>query len=179
VVQHKLVATSFLSAATELLFNSPGQAALTGQTTAFLLAGGQTAWHLAAKDGHTAVLQGMAEAVRSLPPQQLKQLARFGSTADEIVTKLVQEEDTKSLTPLHLACIKGRAGAAAALMSLGVNPYVMVGAGRCLMVTVVPGIWCEPSRTTVWRLQHHQQQQMTAFSGCRAGVGCSSMAIVC
>jgi ankyrin repeat protein len=107
-----------------------GQVALTSQTTALLLAGGQTAWHLAAKDGHTAVLQAMAEAVRSLPPHQLKQLSRFGSTADEIVTKLAQEEDTKSLTPLHLACIKGHAEAAAALMSFGVNPFVMVGAGR-------------------------------------------------
>jgi ankyrin repeat protein len=114
---------------------------LTSQTTALLLAGGQTAWHLAAKDGHTAVLQGMADAVRSLPPQQLKQLSRFGSTADEIVTKLAQEEDTKSLTPLHLACIKGHAGAAAALMSFGVNPYVMVGAGHCLSVRVLPGLF--------------------------------------
>uniref|UniRef100_A0A383W9G5 RING-type domain-containing protein n=1 Tax=Tetradesmus obliquus TaxID=3088 RepID=A0A383W9G5_TETOB len=92
--------------------------------------GGETAWHLAAKEGHTAVLQAMADAIRSLPALQLKQLSRFGSSADEIITRLAQEEDAKSLTPLHLACIKGRAAAAGVLMSFGVNPFAMDSVGR-------------------------------------------------
>lgn len=68
----------------------------------------------------------MADAIRSLPALQLKQLSRFGSSADEVITRLAQEEDAKSLTPLHLACIKGRAAAAGVLMSFGVNPFAMV-----------------------------------------------------
>jgi ankyrin repeat protein len=72
----------------------------------------------------------MADAIRSLPPLQLKQLSRFGNTAEEIVTRLARDEDTKCLTPLHLACIKGHAEAAAALMSFGVNPFAMVGGWR-------------------------------------------------
>lgn len=72
------------------------------------------------------MIQAMADTIRSLPPQQLQLLSQFGDTADEIIEELAQEEDTKCLTPLHLACIKGHADAVGLLMSYGVNPFTMV-----------------------------------------------------
>eukprot|EP00879_Flechtneria_rotunda_P022960 GHRR01024269.1.p1 GENE.GHRR01024269.1~~GHRR01024269.1.p1 ORF type:complete len:134 (+),score=40.55 GHRR01024269.1:106-507(+) len=88
--------------------------------------GGQTAWHLAAKEGHAGVLQGMAATILQLSLAQLKQLSKHGSTANEVITSMVQQQDSKCLAPLHLACIKGRSEAAAVLMQLGANPFVMV-----------------------------------------------------
>ncbi|KAF8060544.1 ankrd52 [Scenedesmus sp. PABB004] len=95
------------------------------------IAGGQGAWHVAAKEGHAGVLRAMADALRGLPPAELRELARFGRSADAIVARLVGQEDAKKLTPLHLACIKGHADAAAALMALGANPFALVRRARC------------------------------------------------
>lgn len=89
-------------------------------------AGGQTAWHIAARDGHADVLRSMAAAIREMNPQQLKLLSRSGDTADDVIRQLAGAGDSKSLTPLHLACIKGHAEAAAVLMKFGVNPFAMV-----------------------------------------------------
>jgi ankyrin repeat protein len=90
------------------------------------VAGGQNAWHVAAREGHTDVLRAMAHAVQSLPPEKFAKFSKFGTTPQKVLTKLVQEEDSKNLTPLHLAAIKGHAEAAALLMDYGTNPFTMV-----------------------------------------------------
>lgn len=72
-------------------------------------------------------MRSMAEAVSGLDEQQLKLLGKYGSAVEDITRNLAGEEDNKCLTPLHLACIKGHAEAAEALMSFGINPFAMVG----------------------------------------------------
>lgn len=88
--------------------------------------GGQSAWHLAAREGQAGVLTAMAEAVRGASSTALNPLRELGDTADEIVESLACLKDSKGLTPLHLACIKGHADAAGVLMELGANPFAMV-----------------------------------------------------
>lgn len=115
-----------------MLFPAKAAAELLHYTTVSV--GGQTAWHIAAKEGHADVLRSMAEAIRAMDPQQLKLLSKYGSAADAIIRTMAGEQDSKMLTPLHLACIKGHAEAAQVLMSHGINPFAMVSrtATRCL-----------------------------------------------
>lgn len=53
-------------------------------------------------------------------------MRELGDTADDIIEALACLKDSKGLTPLHLACIKGHADAVGVLMDLGANPFAMV-----------------------------------------------------
>jgi ankyrin repeat protein len=50
----------------------------------------------------------------------------LGLTTEDILANLVQYQDSKGLSALHLACIKGHAGAVDVLMKLGANPFAVV-----------------------------------------------------
>jgi hypothetical protein len=99
-------------------------------------AGGQTAWHTAAREGCPAVLREMAAALTAAAPGALRPLRELGSSAASILERLVQQPDSKGLTPLHLACIKGHDEAAGLLMELGANPFAMVGVRWCEVMCV-------------------------------------------
>lgn len=93
-------------------------------------AGGQSAWHVAAREGHTDVLQALADGLRAAasvtPLREQKGFTDLGMTDDDIIEALVQAQDSKGLSALHLACIKGHAEATEVLMHLGANPFAMV-----------------------------------------------------
>lgn len=72
------------------------------------------------------MLKAMAAALRGADAAGLKPLLQFGNTPVQIIESLVQLPDSKGLTALHLACIKGHADAAEVLMELGANPFMMV-----------------------------------------------------
>jgi ankyrin repeat protein len=92
--------------------------------------GGQSAWHVAAREGHTEVLQALADGLRAAaavtPLRQQKGFTDLGMTDDDVIEALVQVQDSKGLTALHLACIKGHAEATEVLMHLRANPFAMV-----------------------------------------------------
>jgi ankyrin repeat protein len=88
--------------------------------------GGQTAWHVAARHGHSSVLKAMASVLRTLSSSQLKLLSKLGKTPDVILDRLVNDYDSKALTPLHLACIYNHAEAAGFLMECTANPFIIV-----------------------------------------------------
>lgn len=90
--------------------------------------GGQTAWHIAARDGHADVLTAMADSIKATDLSVLRSMwgTDLGETTDDILESLVQYQDTKGLSPLHLACIKGKTAAVDVLMKLGANPFAMV-----------------------------------------------------
>jgi ankyrin repeat protein len=60
------------------------------------------------------------------PLQEQKGFTDLGVTNDGVIEALVQAQDSKGLTPLHLTCIKGHAEATEVLMYLGANPFAMV-----------------------------------------------------
>jgi ankyrin repeat protein len=92
-------------------------------------AGGQSPWHLAAAAGHAGVLQAMVGALRAVPLSALQGITVSETeTVPEAIARAVQRADAKDLTPLHMACIKGHAQAAAVLMDAGANPFAMVHA---------------------------------------------------
>lgn len=68
----------------------------------------------------------MADAIRAASSTALSTMRELGDTADEVIETLVCFRDSKGLTALHLACIKGHADAAGELMQLGANPFAMV-----------------------------------------------------
>lgn len=52
----------------------------------------------------------------------------LGLTTEDILANLVQYPDSKGLSALHLACIKGHSDAVDVLMRLGANPFAVVSA---------------------------------------------------
>lgn len=68
----------------------------------------------------------MAAALQSATQEQMASLRYVGRSTTDIIAKLVQMADSKGLTPLHQACIKGHAAAADVLTKLGANPFATV-----------------------------------------------------
>jgi ankyrin repeat protein len=74
--------------------------------------GGNSAWHKAAKGGHAAVLEALEAAVQRHYEQDNKDLTeilkpsvlRMGTTAADVVARLVNKSNVKGFTPLMLAC---------------------------------------------------------------------------
>lgn len=98
--------------------------------------GGQSPWHLAARDGHADVLAAMGDVVKSASPAVLRSVGFHEDTSmEDALARAVQQPDVKGLTPLHMACIKGRTEAAEVLMKLGANPFAMVRMRRAVLET--------------------------------------------
>lgn len=74
--------------------------------------GGNSAWHKAAKGGHAAVLDALEAAVQRQYEQDSKDLneilkpsvLRLGTSAADVVTRLINKSNVKGFTPLMLAC---------------------------------------------------------------------------
>jgi hypothetical protein len=75
--------------------------------------GGNTAWHKAAKAGRVEVLEAMEQVVQqqftahTRHPRELMapyKLARLGSSAADVLARLVNKANLKGITPLMLAC---------------------------------------------------------------------------
>lgn len=91
-------------------------------------AGGQLAWHVAARYGHIDIIKVLVTALTYLPngPDQIKGFLRFGHSTDQIVANILSEQDSKGLTPLHMACIYNHGDVAGYLVDLGANPFIVV-----------------------------------------------------
>ena len=87
----------------------------------------------------------MAGVLRSLNPSQLKVLSKLGKTPDVVLDRLVNDYDSKALTPLHLACIYNHAEVAGFLLECTANPFMLVReiagiiGGSCGIVGVIVG----------------------------------------
>lgn len=70
----------------------------------------------------------MADSIKATDLSVLRSVwgTDLGETTGDILENLVQYQDTKGLSPLHLACIKGKTAAVDVLMKLGANPFAMV-----------------------------------------------------
>jgi ankyrin repeat protein len=90
--------------------------------------GGNTAWHKAAKAGRVEVFEAMERVVQQqftvscrhsrevLAPYRL---ARLGSSAAEVVGRLINKANLKGITPLMLACAGAHTDAVAWLLKHG------------------------------------------------------------
>jgi hypothetical protein len=90
--------------------------------------GGNTAWHKAAKAGRVEVLEAMEQVVQqqfAVPtkhPRELiapYRLARLGSSAADVVARLINKANLKGITPLMLACAGCHTDAVAWLLKHG------------------------------------------------------------
>lgn len=114
--------------------------------------GGQSAWHVAAREGHAETLLAMADGLRAADAAALKPLAEIGTTAEGLIEYMVQTPDAKGLTPLHLACIRGHAAVTDALMKLGANPFAQVGVG---VICNVWWLWVVGVSQRFWSMRQH------------------------
>lgn len=92
---------------------------------------------MAAREGQAEAMQAMAGALKAASSTALQPMRELGDTPDEIIETLACTRDSKGLTPLHLACIKGHADAALVLMELGANPFSMVRRHRVSTAAVL------------------------------------------
>ncbi|KAF5832038.1 ankyrin repeat-containing domain protein [Dunaliella salina] len=89
-----------------------------------------SAWHLAAKNGHTNVLQELREAVLSCGEEStklnssLRRVFAVTCSGESLLHKFVNWDTFTSQTPLILACRNGHKEAASFLLSSGANPWV-------------------------------------------------------
>ncbi len=111
------------------------------------VAGGQSAWHVAAREGQAEVLKAMADALKAASSTALAPMRELGDTADEIIESLAGLKDSKGLTPLHLACIKGHADVTEVLMELGANPFAMVRQAAVGIAVLVEKVWLKSRQT--------------------------------
>lgn len=88
----------------------------------------------------------------------------LGLTKEDILSNLVQYPDSKGLSALHLACIKGHADAVDVLMKLGANPFAVVsGPAR--------GCWRRQLVLTwQWAPRAHSKQSKVMWSCQQPGV---------
>ncbi len=95
-------------------------------------ADGQGPWHAAARAGHASVLRAMVDVLREMPPETLAAVfGRIGALGlGAVLAEAAGAMDSKQLTPLHLACIRGHADVVSELMAIGANPFTMDSVGR-------------------------------------------------
>lgn len=85
------------------------------------------------------MLTALADGIRAADPGLLRSTwgSDLGDTLPAMLESLVCFQDSKGLSPLHLACIKGHPEAAGVLMELGANPFAVVRVVRVLLA----GFW--------------------------------------
>lgn len=130
--------------------------------------GGNSAWHKAAKGGHAAVLEALEAAVQRHYEQDNKDLneilkpsvLRIGTTAADVVARLVNKSNVKGFTPLMLACSGNHTEVVAWLIKHGAPGGLNAClAGHC-------SCWCQAP--------HSMLQQLAACL--HMNVSCSSLA---
>jgi ankyrin repeat protein len=114
----------------------------------------RTMWHLAAEQGHLALLQALQQAVlecfderqqrqqrqQGQQRQQRgpaggklhRQLSRRGDTPGDVLRSLANAADVKGTTPLMVAAGSGHSDCVRHLLSLGADPWQQVGSGANL-----------------------------------------------
>ena len=88
---------------------------------------GRTICHVAAQHGQTQLLSSLVQACfDSAPTRRRRVLARLGHGPVAIVRSLINDRDSRGITPLMVAAMHGQVDTLKYLLCLGADPWLQV-----------------------------------------------------